>query len=41
MSAYGEKLDLPISIAPGTSKEAVCSLSGERYLLENNTVKRL
>lgn len=41
MSAHGVKLDLPITVPPGSTKEAVCSASGEKYLLTHNGVTRL
>jgi UDP-2-acetamido-3-amino-2,3-dideoxy-glucuronate N-acetyltransferase len=37
MSAYGEKLDLPLD---GTG-EAVCAHTGDRYVLSGTTLTRL
>lgn len=41
ISEQGEKLNLPVSIPDGSTKEAVCSISGDKYILSHNTVKKL
>lgn len=41
ISAHGEKLKLPVSLPQGESEEAVCPVSGDRYILTHNTVKKL
>jgi UDP-2-acetamido-3-amino-2,3-dideoxy-glucuronate N-acetyltransferase len=40
ISAHGEKLDLPLSTTQGSTEEATCPTSGERYILSHNTVKK-
>ncbi len=41
ISEHGEKLDLPLATLPGFTEEAACPISGDKYLLTHNTVKKL
>lgn len=38
MSRHGERLELPVSVAPGTELEAQCPQTGETYILSGDTL---
>jgi UDP-2-acetamido-3-amino-2,3-dideoxy-glucuronate N-acetyltransferase len=39
MSRYGERLDLPVKVAEGEERRALCPSTGEEYVLSGDTLR--